>query len=61
VDFSVFGGRRTDGIYTFITSTEKPREVVLRETLAPIIETVQDNNFSEAERRAAATSVLLRR
>jgi hypothetical protein len=29
------------GIYTFITSTEKPREVVLRETLAPIIETVQ--------------------
>jgi hypothetical protein len=49
------------GIYTFITSTEKPREVVLRETLAPIIETVQDQNLSESERRAAATSVMLRR
>jgi hypothetical protein len=49
------------GIYTFITSTEKPREVVLRETLAPIIETAQDSSLSEAERKAAATSVLLRR
>jgi hypothetical protein len=49
------------GIYTFITSTEKPLEVVLRETLAPIIETAQDTSLSEAERKAAATSVLLRR
>jgi hypothetical protein len=32
------------GTYTFMTSTEKPREVVLRETLAPIIETTTSEN-----------------
>ena len=47
-------------IYTFITSTEKPREMVLREAVAPIVEAAQDNSLSEAERRALMTSANIR-
>jgi hypothetical protein len=48
------------GIYTFITSNEKPREIILRETLAPITEAAQDNSLSEAERRVLMTSANIR-
>ena len=48
------------GIYTFITSADKPREMVLRETLAPLMDAAQDEHLSEAERRALMTSANIR-
>lgn len=46
--------------YTFITTTEKPVEIRVREAVKPLADMAQDPNLSDAERRAAATSVMLR-
>ena len=48
------------GVYSWITVAEKPLEVRRAETFGPFAEHMRDQSLSVAERRAVATSVLIR-
>jgi hypothetical protein len=48
------------GLYSWITVAEKPLKVRRAETFGPFAEHMRDQSLSEAERRAVATSVLIR-
>jgi hypothetical protein len=48
------------GVYSWITVAEKPLEVRRAETFGSFAEHMRDPSLSEAERRAVATSALIR-